>query len=79
MGIHLMKGLLDTDMVYLYAGYEFVEMWEHYEEIVKGLRESLQHPEFMSGFQYLADEMKKRRKEKTPIDSYTLWVGKSRT
>ena len=73
MGIHLMKGLLDVDMLYLYAGYEFLDMWERYKGIIEGLRETMQHPEFMSGFQYLADEMRKRRRERTPIDSSQMW------
>jgi hypothetical protein len=78
IGIHLMKDVIDRDMVYFYAGYEFLEMWEHYEKVIHGLRESLGHPEFMTGFEYLASEMKKRRKEETPLVSRKLWVSKSR-
>ncbi|UCD45778.1 MAG: hypothetical protein JSV27_04645 [Candidatus Bathyarchaeota archaeon] len=58
------EGLIDPHLVFQLLGPLVVMQWEKWGGIIKAIRENENIPENFSGFEYLADEMTKIRRER---------------
>ena len=67
MGLLLNKGLIDGDMIYhlLGSGFGILTDWDQFGSIIKEMRVRLDQPNMNFWFEYLVEEMKKIREEKT--------------
>ena len=64
IGHLLMQGLLDVDSAYHYSeGYRAVLLWKKWGDRILMARENAFNPDYMDGFQYMAEKMMKYREE----------------
>jgi hypothetical protein len=65
IGHLMMQELLDVDSAYHYSeGYRAVLLWKKWGDHILGARSSASNPDYMDGFQYMAENMMKYRDEK---------------
>jgi hypothetical protein len=64
IGHLMMQGLLDVKSAYHYSeGYRAVLLWLKWGDHVKGARIGASNPDYMDGFEYMAEQMMKYREE----------------
>ena len=64
IGHLMMQGLLDVESAYHYSeGYRAVLLWMKWGEHIVGARSNASNPDYMDGFQYMAEKMMKYREE----------------
>jgi hypothetical protein len=74
MGVLLKKNLVDPEMVYETLGHGgAIYMWNKFGSLIKEQREIYNVPDRFTGFEYLAEEMKKMKEKK----GYTVTVPES--
>ena len=65
MGVLVKKKLIDVDLVYETLGQYIIFQWSKWRDIFSGLEKSGEMaPDMMDGFEFLAGEMSRIRKEK---------------
>ena len=65
MGHLLIQGLLDVESAYHYSeGWRAVLLWIKWKEVIFESRERGVNPDYMDGFQYMAEKMMEYREEK---------------
>ena len=65
IGHLMMQGLLDVDSAYHYSeGYRAVLLWKKWGEHILAARERAFNPDYMDGFQNMAEKMMNYREEK---------------
>ena len=65
IGHLLMQGLVDVDSAYHYSeGWRAVLLWMKWKELIVHMRGRGTNPDYMDGFQYMAEKMMEYRTEK---------------
>ena len=67
-GLLFQEGDTDQDLLFqLYTPNSIIRMWEHYEPVIRDLRQRMENPVLWKPFEYLYSETKKKYPEVPPI------------
>ncbi len=65
VGHLMMQGFLDVESTYHYSeGFRAVLLWMKWGDHLISSRKSASNPDYMDGFEYMAEQMMKHREEK---------------
>jgi hypothetical protein len=78
IGLLVKENLIDLDLVYNTVGHGALMLWTKYESIIREQRDHYRVPEHSKGLEYLANEIKRIRKQKgyptEPPETLTRYV-----
>ena len=74
---HMLKeGLIDKEMIHSFGqGIQYIRAWDKWKPVFLEYREKRNLPQYMSGLEYLAEEMKKSRIERGWPSKWSEEIG----